>query len=106
MWVKYYDPDNPERTKKFNLSKDAVIPDRLNKMDEDGVVWYRSNLEEPKKGKLLGHAVLTKDDITGMNLWSTHNAEGEKTNLSPMQALVMPTTMQIGIRVEIYAPGE
>jgi hypothetical protein len=110
MWVLYRQVST-KRSKKFLFAKGTNLPEKIE--DKSGI-WHLADplflslkVQPPEKGKLLGYAILTKDDITGFNHWSTYNMEGgDLTNLSPEQPIVVPTTMQLGMRVELYAPEE
>jgi len=102
MWVLYRNEQNGKE-KKFNVS--SPNPSILTNNYGD---WFL--VENPKpKMKLIGYAILIKDDISGMKMWATFNGDGEAhTNLSPQQPLVFPThgNIQLGTRIDWLVPEE
>ena len=83
-----------------------------------GMRWKKSFLEfiqriqqeSPKKNKsnLLGYAVLRKDEFTGKKFWQTYDESGyNEVTFSAGQALAFPPEeMQVGIKIELFAPEE
>lgn len=57
-----------------------------------------------RKNNPDGSAVLMRHRLTGTKFWVTSGPNGEeKTNLSPMQPLVLPCEkLPLGTKIEIY----
>lgn len=68
------------------------------------------NQETRKKGKrrLLGYAEVKKDDISGKQFWQTYDGDGKNEVIySAGQPLEFRAEfLQIGVRIELFAPEE
>jgi len=60
------------------------------------------------KRELLGYAEVREDHLSGKKFWQTYDGDGKnEVTYSGGQPLIFPVEgVQVGVRIELYAPEE